>query len=47
MEEILALARKVAEAAEVFMVSSDETHVQFESNRLKRIQSRQSSSSIC
>ncbi len=42
MEEILALARKVAEAAEVFMVSSEETPIQFEANRLKHIQSKQS-----
>ena len=42
MEEILKQARKVAEAAEVFMVSAEETSVQFEANRLKHIQSRQS-----
>ena len=41
MEELLALARKVAEAAEVFMVSSEETPIQFEANRLKHIQSKQ------
>jgi len=33
IEEILALAKKVAEEAEVYLVSSDETPVQFESNR--------------
>ena len=42
MEEILTLARKVAEEAEVYMVSSEETPVQFESNRLKNIQYKQS-----
>ena len=35
MEEILELARKVAEEAEVFQVSSEETPVHFEANRLK------------
>jgi PmbA protein len=44
MEEILALAKKVAEEAEVYMVSSEETPVQFESNRLKNIQYKQSQS---
>ncbi len=44
MEDILAQAKRVAEAAEVFMVSSEETPVQFEANRLKRIQSNQSTS---
>ncbi len=44
MEEILAQAKKVAEAAEVFMVSSEETPVQFEANRLKRIQGKQGTS---
>ena len=42
MEEILALARKIAEEAEVFMISSEETPVYFESNRLKNIQFKQS-----
>ncbi len=42
MEKILAEAKKVAEAAEVFMVSSEETPVHFEANRLKHIQSKQS-----
>jgi PmbA protein len=41
VDDILAQAKKVAEAAEVFMVSSEETPVQFEANRLKRIQSKQ------
>ncbi len=44
MEEILALAKKVAEEAEVYMVSSEETPVHFESNRLKNIQYKQSQS---
>ena len=44
MEDILAQARKVAEGAEVFIVSSEETPVQFEANRLKRIQGKQSTS---
>ncbi len=43
MENILARAKKVAEEAEVFTVSSEETPVQFEANRLKHIQSKQSS----
>jgi len=42
VENILAQAKKVAEEAEVFMVSSEETPVQFEANRLKHIQSKQS-----
>ena len=42
MEDILEQAKKVAEAAEVFAVSADETHVQFEANGLKRAQTRQS-----
>jgi len=41
VEDILAQAKKVAEEAEVFMVSSEETPVQFEANRLKRIQGKQ------
>jgi PmbA protein len=44
MENLLAKAKKVAEEAEVFMVSSEETPVGFETNRLKHIQSKQSSS---
>jgi PmbA protein len=43
VEQILAQAKKVAEEAEAFMVSSEETPVQFEANRLKHIQSKQSS----
>ncbi|MDO8715266.1 MAG: TldD/PmbA family protein [Dehalococcoidales bacterium] len=42
MERILARAKKVAEAADVFVVVSEETPVQFEANRLKNIQSKQS-----
>ncbi len=42
MENLLALAKKAAEEAEVFMVSSEDTPVQFETNRLKHVQSRQS-----
>jgi PmbA protein len=42
LEKILALAKKVAEEAEVYMVSSEETPVQFESNRLKNTQYKQS-----
>ena len=42
MEEILNRASKVAEEAEVFMVSSVETPVAFETNRLKHIQTKQS-----
>jgi PmbA protein len=44
MENILTQAKKVAEEAEVFMVSSEEIPVQFEANRLKHIQSKQSRS---
>jgi len=44
LEKILALAKKVAEEAEVYMVTSEETPVQFESNRLKNIQHKQSQS---
>jgi PmbA protein len=42
MEEILRRAKKVAEAAEVFLVTAEETEVKFEANRLKHIQSKQS-----
>jgi PmbA protein len=44
MEEILDLASKVAEEAEIFWVSSEETPVTFQANHLKAIQSKQSSS---
>ncbi|MBE9478032.1 MAG: TldD/PmbA family protein [Chloroflexi bacterium] len=43
MENILARAKQAAEEAEVFMVTAEETPVQFEANRLKHIQSKQSS----
>ncbi len=42
MERILEQAKKVAEAAEVFMVSTEQTPVKFENNRLKHILSKQS-----
>jgi len=42
MEDILTRAKKVAEEAEVFRVSATETVVQFEANRLKHVQSKQS-----
>jgi PmbA protein len=42
VEKILALAGKTAEAAEVFAVAAEETSAQFETNRLKHIQSKQS-----
>ncbi|MGD9116853.1 MAG: TldD/PmbA family protein [Dehalococcoidia bacterium] len=44
MERILEKAKKVAEAAEVFLVTAEETPVQFEANRLKHIQNKQSTS---
>ncbi|MBA7699386.1 hypothetical protein ES703_108081 [subsurface metagenome] len=44
MENILNQAKRMAEEAEVFMISSEETPVQFEANRLKHIQSKRSSS---
>lgn len=44
MENILALAKKVAEEAEVFLVSSRETPVGFEANRLKRLETRETTS---
>jgi PmbA protein len=42
MENILSQARKVAEEAEVYVATISETPVQFETNRLKHIQSKQS-----
>lgn len=42
MEEILSIARKSAESAEVFQVTSIRTPVQFEANRLKQIQTKES-----
>jgi PmbA protein len=44
MEQILARARKAAGEAEVFRVSSEETQVRFEANRLKQLQSSQTTS---
>ena len=44
MEEILDLARKVAEEAEVYRFSSEETPVNFQANHLKAVQSKQSDS---
>jgi PmbA protein len=42
--EVLRSARKVAEQAEVFLVSSRATTIQFEANELKQVQTRESSS---
>jgi PmbA protein len=42
LEDILVLAKKIAEEAEVYMISSEETPIHFESNRLKNIQFKQS-----
>lgn len=42
MDEILSLAKKVAEQAEVFQVSSKRTPVNFEANRLKQVQTKES-----
>ncbi len=44
MEEILMQAKKAAEEAEVFSVSSEETQVHFEANRLKHLQTKQQTS---
>ncbi|MFH1646184.1 MAG: DNA gyrase modulator [Chloroflexota bacterium] len=44
MEEVLARAQKVAEEAEVYRVSSEETQVRFEANRLKQLQTNQQTS---
>ena len=44
MESILGQAKKVAEEAEVFTISSEETPVRFEANRLKHIQGKRSNS---
>jgi len=44
MESILSKARKAAEEAEVFAVSSEETQVRFEANRLKHLQTGQQTS---
>ena len=42
MEKILNLAKKIAKEAEVFETSSEETQVKFEANRLKQMQTNQS-----
>lgn len=42
MEELLSLATKKAQDAEVFLTSFEETPVIFEANRLKQLQTRQS-----
>ena len=42
MEEILSIAKKSAQEAEVFLVSFEETPVIFEANRLKQLHTRQS-----
>jgi len=42
MDEILSLAKKIAEQAEVFQVSSKMTPVNFEANRLKQVQTKES-----
>src|SRR4030042_6769569 len=44
MEQILAQAKKLAEAAEVFEITSEETQAHFEANRLKQLQTSQSTS---
>ena len=44
MEHILSRAKKVAREAEVFEVSSEETQVRFEANRLKQLQTNQTTS---
>ena len=44
MEQVLALAKKAAGEAEVFRVSSEETQVRFEANRLKQLQTSQATS---
>jgi PmbA protein len=44
MEDILARAQKVAKEAEVFEVTSEETQVRFDANRLKHMETNQSTS---
>jgi PmbA protein len=44
VEEILARAKNVAEEAEVFCASSEETHVRYEANRLKQLRTGQQTS---
>ncbi|MFH1639082.1 MAG: metallopeptidase TldD-related protein [Chloroflexota bacterium] len=43
MENILDAAKRVSDSAEIYIVTSEETPVQFEANRLKNIQSKESS----
>ena len=42
MEEILARAKKYVQEAEIYQVSSEETSVRFEANKLKQLQTSQS-----
>jgi len=44
LEEILIQAKKATEEAEVFSVSSEETQIHFETNRLKHLQTKQQTS---
>ena len=44
MEHILKKAQKAADAAEVFQVSSEQTQVHFEANKLKQLQTKQQTS---
>jgi PmbA protein len=44
MENILSLAKAAAGEAEVYRVSSEETQVRFEANRLKHLQTSQQTS---
>jgi len=44
LEEVLRSAKKVAEQAEVFLVSSRAMPIQFEANELKQVQTKESSS---
>lgn len=44
MERILAMAKKSAQEAEVYQVATEETQVRFEANRLKQLQTNQSTS---
>lgn len=44
MEQVLAEAKKLADEAELFQTSSEETEVRFEANRLKQLQTNQQTS---
>jgi PmbA protein len=44
LSEVLRSAQKVAEQAEVFLVSSRATPIQFEANELKQVQTKEASS---